>query len=221
MIDVAEEVARAVVAAGFAVALAVSGVVTARARGRSRARASGLARRVGARIAWALSAVPYAVVCVVLWRPLPVHPSVAARAVALCAGTCLIAAGWSLYTWGRSALGDMYNVSGALGSELYAGHRLVASGPYRVVRHPMYVGIALGALGALLLYRTWAMVFAVVVLPAAVVKIRREERLLAEEFPQEHAAYRARVPAVVPRVGRRVEEVTARARGSREKGRPS
>lgn len=198
MIDTVEAVVRWAAAAGFVAAFSWSAVLAGRFAARPRARASGLAKRVGARTAWLLAAVPYAVVCIVLWRPLPVDPNEVARVALLAGGVLLIVAGWALYTWGRSALGDMYNVSGALGSELYERHRLITSGPYRVIRHPMYAGIALGSVGALALYRTWALVFAVAVLPAGSLRMRREDRLLAAEFPGAYPAYRENVPALAP-----------------------
>ncbi|MGZ6528329.1 MAG: methyltransferase family protein, partial [Actinomycetota bacterium] len=188
------------VAAAFT--LAMSGVAAARGIAKPKGSASGPAQRMGALAGYLIVATMYGVGCVLLWRPIPMHPTTVARAVMLGAGTLVGAAGLALYGSGRRALGDMYNVSSVLGSELYASHRLVTAGPYRIVRHPMYVGIAVSLIGALLVYRTWTVVFALVAIPGAVVRARREDALLATEFGAEFGRYRARVPGWIPRFRR-------------------
>lgn len=199
MIDTAETLVRWLGAVGLAAAWATAAWGAVKGAGRARGRSSGLARKIGAPAAYAIGGVPFLAVSVLLWRHLPIEPSSTFRAVALGFGTALGAAGLALYLWGRLALGEMYNVSSSLGSELYAPHRLITSGPYRIVRHPMYLGLFLAAAGAFLVYRTWTTVFVIAVLPGAVVKARREERLLAEEFGESFQAYRRRVPGWLPR----------------------
>jgi protein-S-isoprenylcysteine O-methyltransferase Ste14 len=141
---------------------------------------------------------------VILWRALPVDPSEGIRVACLVAGGALGAAGFALYVGGRIALGEMYNVSSSLGSELFVDHRLVITGPYRSVRHPMYLGIAIAALGALLVYRTWTTVFVLLASPGLAVKARHEDQLLSEQLGAGFEAYRSRVPGWLPRVfGRR------------------
>jgi len=60
------------------------------------------------------------------------------------------------------------------------GHDFVTTGPYRVVRHPMYVGLVLGDIGLALWLGSMAGVVASIV-PAAVLMLRivAEERVLA------------------------------------------
>jgi len=188
--------------AGFGVLAAcwVSAAAGAmRGAGTSTGRTGRLARRWRAHTVYLIGAVPYFAICGLLWRPLPVSLSDAWRVTALAAGGALGAAGGALYLWGRLTLGDMYNVASSLGVELYRDQRLVTAGPYRRLRHPMYAGLFLGALGGLLVYRTWALVFMLATLPGAVVKARLEERLLAEQLGAEWAAYAARVPGWFPR----------------------
>jgi protein-S-isoprenylcysteine O-methyltransferase Ste14 len=65
----------------------------------------------------------------------------------------------------------------------------------------MYVGLALAAIGALLLYRTWTTLAFVAMLPVLVARARREEESLAERFGARWDSYRRRVPAWIPDLG--------------------
>ena len=73
--------------------------------------------------------------------------------------------------------------------------RLVASGPYRYTRNPMYVGMTTAYLGGVLVTNMfWPLLFLPLSLFAlTMLVIRREERYLANAFGAEYAAYRGRV----------------------------
>ncbi len=76
--------------------------------------------------------------------------------------------------------------------------RLIASGPYAVVRHPMYAAGILAALGWALLVRGWLTLgYAVLLFLFADRKASREERWLAGKFP-DYAEYRRRVRKLIP-----------------------
>ena len=78
------------------------------------------------------------------------------------------------------------------------GGELAMHGIYRFVRHPMYLGILLCAIGAGLAYQTaWKWGAAIALCAVLVVKMRREERLLLARFP-EYDAYRKRTKAILP-----------------------
>jgi protein-S-isoprenylcysteine O-methyltransferase Ste14 len=132
------------------------------------------------------------------WRPLPVRPSPAARMLLLGGGVALYVVGLSLAVAGRVALGTSYRPSSTLGVPLAPDHRLVTTGPYAVVRHPMYLGLALAAIGALAVYRTWSTLLFIVQLPVLQVRARREEELLAVTFGAAWRRYARRVPAWWP-----------------------
>ena len=100
-------------------------------------------------------------------------------------------------------MGEMYRPASALGVQLSAGHRLPkAHGPFALVRHPLYLGLQLAALGGLLIFRTWTLAFVTVNFLALVVRARREEEALAAEFGDEWKAYARRVPGWIPRLRR-------------------
>jgi protein-S-isoprenylcysteine O-methyltransferase Ste14 len=135
-----------------------------------------------------------------LWRPIPLALKPWMHTAVLIAGALLYFPGLGLVLWGRLALGREYFVSTGLGAQLFAGHRLVTGGPYAIVRHPMYLGLLLGALGGLLLYQTWTMAAFLIFAPFTLLRARREEKVLAASFGEEWQAYCRRVPAVIPRL---------------------
>jgi len=135
-----------------------------------------------------------------LWRPIRLSLSVPARAVLLAVGAILYFVGLAVMLWGRLALSDMYNLSTSAGAQLYADHRLVTSGPFAVVRHPMYVGGQMAEMGALLMFRTWAILAVAANIPILFLRAKREEEALAAEFGDQWAEYRQRVPFWVPRL---------------------
>ncbi len=80
------------------------------------------------------------------------------------------------------------------------GHQLVASGPYLIVRHPIYLAM-LGMLWATALVFSGPLLFVAgtaVYLAGAVVRIHAEEALLRQIFGEEYEAYRRAVPALLP-----------------------
>lgn len=171
-------------------------------------RSTGLAGRLRTHTVYAITAIPYFITAFLLWRPLPVTPTDATRVALLVVGSIAGLAGAAFYFWGRYELGSMYNVSSSLGSELYDGHTLIASGPYALCRHPMYFGLLLAAGGGLLVYRTWTLVFMSLSLVGALFKAHKEETLLAAEFGPAWERYAAEVPPWVPRLPRENKEVS-------------
>jgi protein-S-isoprenylcysteine O-methyltransferase Ste14 len=135
-----------------------------------------------------------------LWRPLPIKLKGQIRTVATVAGGVMYFFGLALMIWGRLTLGSNYNVSSSYGAQLYTDQKLVTSGPFSIVRHPMYVGGIFTELGALLLYRTWTAALAASNMPVLFVRSRREEEALAMQFGDEWAEYRKQVPAWIPRL---------------------
>jgi protein-S-isoprenylcysteine O-methyltransferase Ste14 len=79
------------------------------------------------------------------------------------------------------------------------GHELIQSGPYALVRHPIYSGLMLATLGTAIAYGELSgfVGFAMVV-AAWAYKSRLEEAAMAEEFGAQYESYRARVKGLVP-----------------------
>jgi len=98
--------------------------------------------------------------------------------------------------WARIHLGALW--SGRITRK--EGHRVVDSGPYRLVRLPIYTWILTAALANMLLKGTAASIAGFVLLVIGYwMKGKLEERFLREELgPADYDAYRARTPMLVP-----------------------
>lgn len=147
-----------------------------------------------------LLAAAYILVGVFAWKRVPLDIAPAGRGLLVLAGAIFYFPGVFLYLWGFSTLGDMFGVSSAFSTELYQAHALVARGPYKIVRHPMYLGVLMAAVGALLIFQTWAMVIYTPTAFGVIIRARREESLLAEAFGDEWAEYSRHVPGWIPRI---------------------
>ena len=110
-------------------------------------------------------------------------------------GLALNVIGGTLRLAGFLALGRQF--SGYV--TVQQNHQLVQTGVYRVIRHPMYLGVLLAFPGAALVFRSWVvfpmfLVFAVLL----GVRVQQEEKLLAEHFGAEFEAYRRRTWRLIP-----------------------
>jgi protein-S-isoprenylcysteine O-methyltransferase Ste14 len=146
------------------------------------------------------SSVVFFGLCYLAWVPLPQTFSPTSRGWVLGLGSLLYFPGMSFVLWGRLTLGRNYFVSTGFGAQLFAGHQLVTRGPFAILRHPMYTGIFLAALGSLLIYPTWTTLLFASFAPLTIVRARNEEAALAVEFGEEWREYCRRVPAFFPRL---------------------
>ena len=172
---------------------------------RLRGRESGAASRL---LRWPVMlafTLGYVAVGIALWRPLPIILSPNVYLILLIIGNLLYFPGIALYLWGYWTLGRMFGISSGFGASLYQDHKLIRIGPYRYVRHPMYLAVILAAFGALLIFRTWAIVLYAPLSLVVLVRAQQEERLLAEEFGEEWDAFRQEVNAWMPKLRKRVQ----------------
>ena len=110
-------------------------------------------------------------------------------------GVVLCIAGLSFCIWARISLGR--NWSGVV--TLKGGHELITEGPYAIVRHPIYTGL-LGMIVATVI--VLGHVAGIIALPFVFwglwIKLRYEEKLMLQKFPDEYAAYQQRVRRLIP-----------------------
>lgn len=107
------------------------------------------------------------------------------------AGLALLLAGlvflfWGLVTFMRVRTGIF---------PMRPATQIVAHGPYRLSRNPMYAGMATAYIGgALIMNSGWALIMLPIVMLALYnLVIKREERYLASAFPTEYGEYRKKV----------------------------
>lgn len=106
------------------------------------------------------------------------------------AGGLLVIAGLAVRSWAAGIL--------------HKNARLTTTGPYRLIRNPLYVGSFLMMFGFCALLNNpgdlWFILGPVLLL--YVVKVRQEERLLSVLFPDDWSEYCATTPRFLPRIGR-------------------
>jgi protein-S-isoprenylcysteine O-methyltransferase Ste14 len=102
--------------------------------------------------------------------------------------------------WARIHLGRLW--SSAVTRKEH--HHVVDTGPYSLVRHPIYTGLLTSALASTIAQATATTVGGWILIVLGVwVKARAEERFLAVELePNAYASYRLRVPMLLPFVQR-------------------
>ncbi len=83
---------------------------------------------------------------------------------------------------------------------LYADHELIRTGPYAIVRHPVYASLFIMMLATGLLFARWPLLLLSIALYIAGTEIRihAEEGLLSASFGAEFEEYRRMVPAYLP-----------------------
>src|SRR6266850_706476 len=110
-------------------------------------------------------------------------------------GVVLFATGGALRIWPVFVLGHRF--SGLVA--IQAGHTLVTSGLYGIIRHPSYLGLLVNALGWGLAFRSGVgLLLTAFMVPPLLARIRAEERLLRTEFGAEYGAYCARTSRLIP-----------------------
>lgn len=105
------------------------------------------------------------------------------------------AAGLLFTVWARRHLGT--NWSGTV--TIKVAHQLITTGPYAIVRHPIYAGLLLAIAGSAIAIGEWRAVLAVAfALVSFLLKLRLEERWMQQQFGETYRSYCQRVPALIP-----------------------
>jgi protein-S-isoprenylcysteine O-methyltransferase Ste14 len=110
------------------------------------------------------------------------------------ASSVLVCAGFGLSLAVLAALGRSFSI-------VPEARRLVVGGPYALCRHPLYLVEQTALLGVALQHtQPWGGLLLAVQFAVQLVRIRYEERVLSDAFPEDYAAYAARTARLVPGV---------------------
>jgi protein-S-isoprenylcysteine O-methyltransferase Ste14 len=110
-------------------------------------------------------------------------------------GDVLCVLGLLLALWARVTLGRNWSPS----VTFKKGHELIRTGPYALVRHPIYTAVLLMIIGTMIFIgRIGGIIFVAVAIAGFWIKLRAEERLMTTHFPTEYSAYKAQTKALIP-----------------------
>ena len=114
----------------------------------------------------------------------------------LIAGVVCLVAGLWVFHRSHADLGTNWSVT----LEVREQHRLITQGIYRHTRHPMYLALFLYSVGQVLVLPNWfagpSYLIGFGILFAF--RVRREERMMLEEFGDQYAEYMAKTKRLIP-----------------------
>lgn len=93
-------------------------------------------------------------------------------------------------------LGKQWNIK----AQIIEGHELITTGPYKIVRHPIYSALfGLLIVTGYSMTRLWALIIAIVLyFIGTIFRTRVEEQLLIQHFGDQYEKYKKKVPAIIP-----------------------
>jgi protein-S-isoprenylcysteine O-methyltransferase Ste14 len=110
-------------------------------------------------------------------------------------GAAVTVASLLFAVWARHYLGKNWSSE----VTIKQGHELITSGPYALVRHPIYTGILGGFLGtAIALSQVRGLIGFVLIFLVLWAKFRREEEWMRSQFGETYATYAQHTTALVP-----------------------
>jgi protein-S-isoprenylcysteine O-methyltransferase Ste14 len=109
-------------------------------------------------------------------------------------GVALCVLGFGLAITARRHLGRNWGMPMSRKEEPH----LVTSGPYALIRHPIYTGLMLAMLGSAMGVNVFWALLLVLIGPYFLYSARREEAVMLQLFPEQYAAYIARTGMLAP-----------------------
>jgi protein-S-isoprenylcysteine O-methyltransferase Ste14 len=107
-------------------------------------------------------------------------------------------AGIGLAIWARAHLGQYWSARITIKED----HKLIRTGPYARLRHPIYSGLDLAAVGTALAIDRWRSVVVVcVIIIGFCIKAKREEAMLEKHFGADFEEHRRKTGFLLPRLG--------------------
>lgn len=109
-------------------------------------------------------------------------------------GAGLTAMGIGFAMWARVTLGRNWSSHPAMKEH----HQLVTTGPYAYVRHPIYSGILLAALGTAIVSSIFGVAMFIFISIAFAWRMNKEEKILLDLFPEQYPEYQKHTKRLVP-----------------------
>jgi protein-S-isoprenylcysteine O-methyltransferase Ste14 len=111
-------------------------------------------------------------------------------------GLTMFLLGLALTTWAYRTLGRFFSLE----VQIQGDHRVVDTGPYRVLRHPGYAGVVFGFTGLGLAVQSWlsVLILLLATTTALAYRTRIEEKFLLAELGDAYIRYLARTKRLVP-----------------------
>ena len=103
--------------------------------------------------------------------------------------------GFVLMQAGEKYLAKQFSIEVTLQKD----HKLIQSGPYKVIRHPRYLGILIFFTGISLTFRSLLGIFIVLALAGVLIwRVFAEEKMMREEFGKEWKEYQSKTWRLIP-----------------------
>lgn len=107
-----------------------------------------------------------------------------------------VTGGFLLCWWARLHLGTLWSMA----ITLKESHKVIDTGPYAWVRHPIYTGLLIASWGSAAVDGNGVGYLGAILMTAGLyIKARREEQLLLHELGSAYEMYRRRIPMLLPR----------------------
>lgn len=149
---------------------------------------SALAHRIPVGVGWWMLVVPK-------WPGFMGRQAIPRTAFSQSIGAAICILGLLFTLWARQTLAGNWSSD----VTFKQNHELIRTGPYRIVRHPIYTGLLVMLLGtAIYIGQVRGGVSLLLVTIGFWIKLGQEERLLLRHFPDAYLVYRREVKALVP-----------------------
>ncbi len=124
------------------------------------------------------------------------QPKISACSPLFLIGTFLVISGMTFRIWSIRTLGKFFT------SVIFVqeGQKVVQNGPYKLIRHPSYLGATVAAFGVSIAFKSIFGVFFVLFLfiPIYAYRIHVEEQTLKRELAPDYEAYMKRTKRLIP-----------------------
>lgn len=117
-------------------------------------------------------------------------------------GTIFTWLGIGLAIWARYHLAEYWSAR----VTIKEGHQLIRTGPYARLRHPIYSGLVLAAIGSAVVIDRWRSIFGVcLVVIGYCIKAKKEETMLTQQFGDAFREHQRHTGFLIPRVRQEIK----------------